>query len=90
MKFIKEIGKLVKAEKLTEQDLLGFLVEEVGEVAVAINVGRGVKKRKLTEPTGSECADVIINALAIMALNHYDDEDVEKAIKAKLVKWQKK
>lgn len=87
---VKGIAKLLKEEELTEQDLLGFLVEEVGEVAVAVNVGRGVKKRKLSEPTSSECADVILNALAIMIHNHYDHEDIERALQTKLAKWQKK
>jgi len=48
----------------TQDPMLG-LVEEVGEVATALNVTRHGKGKTLTESAKQECVDVILSALEL-------------------------
>lgn len=49
----------------TVDDMFRNLTEEVGELAAAISIERGVKKKPLDEPAGSEALDCVITALSI-------------------------
>jgi hypothetical protein len=64
------------------------LVEEVGELALCLHVANGTKERELTEPATSECADIIVCALAVYAFLGGKPEDLQSIIDKKVNKWQ--
>ena len=70
--------------------LVGFLAEEVGEVAQCETTRLGLKRKKIDEPIRTECIDVIICALRIYFTDGGTVETLQDDFKLKSDKWQGK
>ena len=64
------------------------MIEEVGEVALALNVELGGKIRELKESSAQECIDVILCALEQLSLQGKDEDWIASYMDKKLDKWE--
>jgi len=80
---IEEIGKRPKLA-----DPLLAMVEEVGEVAQAINSEDYGKKKKLKESSAEECVDVINCAVELFFDRGGDWDLLYKKMKEKIDRWE--
>ena len=70
---------------------LGYLTEEVGEIAGNLCITGGLKdKPQPYEATTRECVDVIIAALGLYLKLGGSPEEFEEILKIKLHKWYKR
>jgi NTP pyrophosphatase (non-canonical NTP hydrolase) len=90
MKIKKRIQRLkdLANVKMKVHDPLLALVEEVGEVAQAINVEDHGKGKTLKEDSAEECVDVILCALELFYSRGGDDELLIRKMDEKLDKWE--
>jgi NTP pyrophosphatase (non-canonical NTP hydrolase) len=73
------------------QSMMMYIIEEVGEIATCIAVEEGLKDRTLKEPKESECCDVLISVLGLIARNKdWDYDKIIEAMSKKLPKWEKR
>lgn len=88
---IDRIRRCSDLDKSSDDQILLFIAEEVGEVATCLAVKNGLKKRELKEPVESECCDIIINCVALILRNEkWDSEKILKTMSKKLEKWEKR
>lgn len=83
---IKRIQSLAKRAKI--QDPLLGMVEEVGEVAQAINVEKHGKNKKLDESIAEECVDVLISSLELFFDHSGDFDLLFRQMKRKIDRWE--
>jgi NTP pyrophosphatase (non-canonical NTP hydrolase) len=90
-KLMEEIQKLSERSSVDNlADALLFVTEELGEVAECIAVERGVKFKKVKEPTKSECADVMTAILRVYFMSGGTIEELPDLMRAKFPKWEKR
>jgi len=76
-------------DSATDDQYLQYIVEEVGEVATCLAVKAGLKDKILTEPTESECCDVIISTLGLLLRNpEWDLDKVVAQMSKKVERWE--
>lgn len=80
-------------ENATERTIferLACLVEECGEIATALLVKEGRKRRELKEDAKCECVDTVITALCIFYNLGGTHKELKETMKVKLEKWERK
>lgn len=77
-------------QKNTIQDLFTHTAEELGELAGAMTIEKGVKKKPLTESAKWEAVDLTICALAMFYAHGGTDEELREMGLTKLLKWEKR
>jgi NTP pyrophosphatase (non-canonical NTP hydrolase) len=88
---VERIAKLCDVDPTPNANKLAYMMEEVGEVALSLNVEQGFKKREVKESSEQESCDVILAALWIILQNKdWDKERILSYIDTKLRKWEKK
>lgn len=89
IKKVFEVSKIVP--KRSKHEVLGKLMEEVGELAKEVNIDQGfVKAEPGKDGILGEAVDTIIVALDLIYVNNpnISEEDIEKVIAAKCKKWK--
>ena len=71
-------------------EMLSYIVEEVGEVALALAVEGRLKNKELKETTPQECCDVINSTLGLVARYGWSMDDILTYMDKKLKKWEKR
>lgn len=84
---LKRIRKLSDFDDI--YDLIASSAEELGEVAKAVLVEDGKKKKKLKESSASEAVDLTICALAMFYNRGGTNTKLLKILNKKLNKWEK-
>ncbi len=85
-----------RAQQCSEGDIadnsrmLVYIVEEVGEVALALAVEDGLKDRELKETTPEECCDLLNSTLGLIARYGWTADDILAYQSKKLQKWEKR
>ncbi len=79
----------IKLRDCTPELVMLSLAEESGELAVAIKVARGRKKKKLSEPAYSEAVDIIICGFTLYCITGGCPTKFEAVFNKKLAKWVK-
>lgn len=89
--FLGRVREITHADLrcLTIKDMLVSTMQELGELATAMQVEQGIKSKFLDEPAKSEAADLVICALAMFyGLGGENDQLLEIGHR-KLDKWEK-
>jgi NTP pyrophosphatase (non-canonical NTP hydrolase) len=94
-KLLKLITKTNKIEQATSERLTLKAIEELGELAEAINWRNGYKKtpkteQEITDAILEEGIDTIICVLAVMDKEGVDFKKFDKKFIKKATKWKKK
>jgi NTP pyrophosphatase (non-canonical NTP hydrolase) len=88
-KLLNQIQKLSLKENVSQEQGLLYVMEEVGEIALALTVKNGLKNRKLKDSPSDECIDGIICLLALFYQLGGTNKQMERTIRRKLSKWKK-
>lgn len=88
MNFIARIKEIVIANNECIDDLMISLAEEHGELAAAISVERGRKKKEIEEVSSREAIDVIICGFALYFATGGKIGNIENIFQQKLDKWE--
>ncbi len=86
-RLLEKVKDLSEESPLDVTTVFLHLVEEVGEVATALEVGKSNRK-VLTEPTSHECIDVILCALDVYFKSGGTIMDFGRAAQNKMIKWK--
>ena len=88
---IDRMRRVAQVEDMPISGIFMYLAEEVGEVAVSINVQNGHKRRKVKETYQEECVDVMLNTLRLILHDgQWTKDDILDYMNKKLIVWENK
>ena len=70
--------------------ILGYVVEEVGEISQCLTTEHGYKNKKIKEPTKVECVDAIITLLHLFFASGGHPEEFASLAESKIQKWKER